>query len=561
MFAAMMPRSAAWIASLFVALTVAAALCMQNESANGERWWSVREVRAQNPTMNLPSGSVFTYWAFSSSSTTPLAATQVRTTNGRVVSLPSNFITYESTNIPCQGPFDGGLNPNADLGSRPQIEHTSSTTVTGSSVAFWVYISDYEFSKTPQEFFAREVTATSSFDLRMGMLRSSGSPAVEGYNMFCTGQGITTTANVPNSPVNACVFAGVVPVQVWTHIGIKMTRNASAYPRIYINGALQNLVYSAGAFVSGPSFNSATPGFFLGRSTLNDNAMNGLLRNLVTTVGVFSDADFAYLGSSNNVINTASECDPVTYCAAKGNTPSRCYALRSQCRYNFESQTCLAGPPSTCAQFETDTVGCSANPQCTVQNYNGNKCANRCNLLSNQECVGTVPIRQDCRLNYTSMLCYESTAYIDGCSNQISGTSCRNVGCYFDPYLQNCFVSQTQFKQVFPCSYFSQRSDTACSDESCVQLADRTCVNAVTTSNTADNSTSINYARKIFFLNPRIVPNTLRFQLTIAVPFATSATPRDAWPFNPSWPIFQVLFPVSNIGAYAKIVNPLCRSV
>lgn len=255
-------------------------------------------------------------------------------------------------------------------------------------------------------------------------------------------------------------------------------------------------------------------------------------------------------------------CDAQSFCVAKGNTAQRCYALRAQCDWDPVANICNAGPPPTCASLDQDTVGCAARSECTVQGYNNNQCADACAQLTAQRCVGTVPIRQDCRLNYTANAfnCYASTAYIDGCSNQIAGSSCTASGCYFDPYLQNCFLTQTQFKTVFPCSYFAQRSDNACSDESCVKLADNSCVNSVTTANSADNSTSINYARKIFFLNPRVLPNSQTFQLTIGVPFATSATPQNAWPYNPSWPIFKILFPVTNVGAYAKQVVPQCSS-
>lgn len=197
-----------------------------------------------------------------------------------------------------------------------------------------------------------------------------------------------------------------------------------------------------------------------------------------------------------------------------------------------------------------------------MQTYNNNQCAGRCGVLTPQQCVGSQPIRRDCRLNYTSTpdVCYPSTANIDGCSNQISGASCTGVGCYFDPYVQNCFVSQTQFKSVFPCDYFSDRNDGACAAESCVLLADNSCVEAVTTANTADNSTSINFARKILFQNPRVIPNSQTFEVLIGVPFATSATPRDAWPLNPSWPVFQILFPVTSIPNFAMQVNPQCSS-
>lgn len=527
---------------------------------------SARGVAAQNPTVALPSGSSYTYFSLAASAATPLAPTQFVTTNGQIVSPPGNAFTVQPTNIPCQAPFNEGLVPNFNANS-PEIKLTSATAVTGSNVAMWVFLRDFSYPSGAVEFMSRDLagTASGNFDFRMGLLATSGSLAVDGANVFCVGQGVMTTASTNNSPVNACIGPNLIPLQTWVHVGVKMTRNNSVYPRIYINGVLQTNVFQAGAIVNGPSFTSNSVGFYLGGSYTGTNLMNGHIRNVFTSAGVFTDADFAYLGNQNNVVKTSTVCDPNTYCPAKGNTRANCFTLRSQCHYNETVSTCQGSAPASCAQFVDDTVGCAAQPNCVIQGYNGNRCATKCSLLSPQDCVGSFPARQECRLNYTSspQQCYASTANVDGCAGSANSTTCNSTACFFDPYELNCFTSLNQANSVFNCKFWSDMyssSSGACQYHGCVLSPSGLCIQAVATGNTADNSTSINYSRLIQFLNPQVLPSSQIFQVTVAVPFASSSRPDTAWPLSPAWPTISVLFPVTSIGSYVRTFRPSCNT-
>ena len=290
----------------------------------------IAPVAAQNPTMNLPSGAAYTYFSLAATATTPVAQTSNNQITGQITNTAYNSIQYRTTAIPCQQPFAGGVDPNvnngrleADYGALPLFQ-----LVTGSSAAMWVFLADYDFPSAAQEFFARDIATSPSnaLDFRVGMLRSSLANGV--FDQFCLGQGVSATAGAPNSPPAVCLAGGAVPLQTWTHVGVKMSRDSSFVPRIYLNGVFQTPAFTTGGFINGPSFTSASSGFFIGKSWNNLNPLNGHLRNLVTSSGIFSDADFAYLGNRANVVNTAVACDPNTYCPAKGNTIARCYPLR-----------------------------------------------------------------------------------------------------------------------------------------------------------------------------------------------------------------------------------------
>ena len=173
----------------------------------------------------------------------------------------------------------------------------------------------------------------------------------------------------------------------------------------------------------------------------------------------------------------------------------------SQCHYNATTSVCEGGPPTTCNSYYNDTVGCPT-ANCIVQTYANNQCAPKCNLLAPQECVGLVPIRQDCRLNYTSSpkQCYSSTDNIDNCSNAVNQATCNPATCVFDQYEQNCFTSLTQVNTVFSCQWWADNfpsNSGACQYHGCIQTPSGSCISAVVTGNTLDNSTSVNYAQQV----------------------------------------------------------------
>lgn len=183
-------------------------------------------------------------------------------------------------------------------------------------------------------------------------------------------------------------------------------------------------------------------------------------------------------------------------------------------------------------------------------------------------CVSSSPIRQDCRLNYTSLTCTKAgpAALEDGCSNKYTATTCNSApnDCVYDPYLNgNCFASMSNIMKVFDCSYWSATEAANCNYHPCLYLtASSACDSIVTTGNTGDNSTSFNFANVINFLNPIVAPGTTIFNVTISTPFALPSNPSNGiWPYDINWSQIQILFPVQNVASYATQVNPQCSTL
>lgn len=261
---------------------------------------------------------------------------------------------------------------------------------------------------------------------------------------------------------------------------------------------------------------------------------------------------------SNNYLLVCLLLIPLT-----GRTIQSCYTNRASCRWT--GTACVSGAPATCAQFLTDTQGCSGSSfGCTVQTYNGNLCADSCPRLTAQKCVGTFPVREDCRLNYNTLTCQvASPALNDGCAGSKNEAACNSTSCLFDPFVLNCFRNASQINVVFPCSYWTNFNspNTACGYHSCVLLSSATCTTVFTTSNTLDNSTYTNYAQKVTFSSATILASTNEYRLTITVPFALSSRPNVEWPLSPSWPQIQVLFPAADVASYADRYSPQCSTL
>jgi hypothetical protein len=140
---------------------------------------------------------------------------------------------------------------------------------------------------------------------------------------------------------------------------------------------------------------------------------------------------------------------------------SQCYGHADGCHWT--GTTCAYGAPATCEEMYRDTVTCSQNSAtCIIQTYNNNRCATRCPYITGTACVGSTPIRQDCRYNYATNTCYESTANIDGCSNAATITQCNTTRCVADPFVNNCFASMQQINQVFPCRLVNTDTPSDC---------------------------------------------------------------------------------------------------
>lgn len=239
-----------------------------------------------------------------------------------------------------------------------------------------------------------------------------------------------------------------------------------------------------------------------------------------------------------------------------GLSQANCYLNRRGCRWS--GSTCLQGAPSTCAQFLTDTVGCTANSNCTLWTNNGNLCTDACNRITPQVCVGSFPVRTHCRLDFTSLACYATTDS-DVCYSHPNEATCPSATCFFDPYAKNCFHSIEETAKAFPCTHWSTFTNTpACSYHGCVLLNSNACSTSISTANTLDNSTSINYAQKVVISGSTILPSSTTLRTTIGIPFATSSQPNKLWPTSPSWPNVVISNPAANIGAFIASMPSQC---
>lgn len=210
-----------------------------------------------------------------------------------------------------------------------------------------------------------------------------------------------------------------------------------------------------------------------------------------------------------------------------------------------------------------DTTGCAGNSSCAIWTNNDSYCTDACYRLTAQQCVGTSPVRTDCRLNFTSMLCY-STGTTDTCLSKATSSACTPGTCLWDPYVDNCFYNIAQTKQVFPCSYWTSFPiASACQYHGCALVNSGQCINAVSSGSTIDNSTIANYAQTIAYTSATVLANTQTLRLTIETPFAQSSRIRFDWPTSPAWPGFaimpQLMFLPYEIGTTNK--TNLCTSL
>ncbi len=238
-----------------------------------------------------------------------------------------------------------------------------------------------------------------------------------------------------------------------------------------------------------------------------------------------------------------------------GQQEQTCYNNRATCHWVAPS-TCTNGAPTNCAQYMWDQWGCYISSfNCNNMPNNGYLCGNACATLTAQQCVGSVPVRSECRYGFTNSSCY----YMDTraqCLSQPNAGVCNSTNCLFDPYINNCFDAMWQVNQVFPCSYWT--SSTPCNYHGCLWINNAACVSVVTSANTLDNSTTINYAQKVTYTNPTVVTNTQRLRVTINVPFGVSSRPSMPWPQSPSWPQILILKPVDRVANYITGMSSNC---
>lgn len=239
-----------------------------------------------------------------------------------------------------------------------------------------------------------------------------------------------------------------------------------------------------------------------------------------------------------------------------GLSQANCYLNRRGCHWS--GSTCLQGAPSTCAQYLTDSVGCTANSNCTVWTNNGNLCTDACDKITPQLCVGSTPVRTHCRLDFNTQTCSAAVG-TDLCLSKPSQATCNSTTCLWDPHVSNCFYNLTQANTVFSCTYWNSISSVDdCVYHGCVLLNNNQCGGSISTSNTADNSSTINFAQKIQYLSPAFIPASESIRVSVSVPFATNSRPNKIWPLSPPWPNIVVSDPLLNIGAIMSSINTNC---
>ena len=118
-----------------------------------------------------------------------------------------------------------------------------------------------------------------------------------------------------------------------------------------------------------------------------------------------------------------------------------------------------------------------------------------------------------CRWNSTTSKC---ATYTTGtCEVQTNQVSCAAIGCFYDTYLQQCYVSLSEVVSINPCSTWSSfpLPNTACAFHGCSLNAAGTVCGAPSTG----GSNVTNYALNIYasFVNPNVGLNSFAFNVQV----------------------------------------------
>lgn len=196
--------------------------------------------------------------------------------------------------------------------------------------------------------------------------------------------------------------------------------------------------------------------------------------------------------------------------------------------------------------------------------------AQRCPLNSPQQCLdhspaplgGQRPDLSGCFYNYAYAQCFGAESAPDSCQAQTTSVNCENAGCFYDVALSQCFASLAQANSVFECGYFSslvgpEGENPACAEHGCAyDSLSRTCFAPLYEGNNTQSQYS-EYSSTVFFENPRVLANSLTFEVDVRVPFVYSSQTS----VSPSWPIIQILSDASErLQEYSSENSPTCST-
>jgi hypothetical protein len=146
--------------------------------------------------------------------------------------------------------------------------------------------------------------------------------------------------------------------------------------------------------------------------------------------------------------------------------------------------------------------------------------AQSCSSYSAIDCLRQ---KNSCNINYLSTppLC-QSGKSNDGCSDLTSSASCSAAFCFWDPFINNCFVTQYQVSQLYNCSTWTSSSSSgslSCSFHGCsINPVNNLCVPYFTPNRTDQSNIVLSYTNSVQWANPVVLPNSLLFQVQAIVP-------------------------------------------
>ena len=104
---------------------------------------------------------------------------------------------------------------------------------------------------------------------------------------------------------------------------------------------------------------------------------------------------------------------------------------------------------------------------CCVVPLSLTEASSPCGTTNITDCLLLQDSQQLCSINYTSPpSCSDSAPATGSCASFNTSTTCHSDNCYWDAYVDACFVAVSQVNQLFSCSYWTGDAG-ACTAHGC----------------------------------------------------------------------------------------------
>jgi len=205
-----------------------------------------------------------------------------------------------------------------------------------------------------------------------------------------------------------------------------------------------------------------------------------------------------------------------------------CYAQRTQCSFSMSTYSCVDGAPASCVAYESDKIGCNTTSFHPTFNCSFSTASNTClpapvvcsTVLTQPSCNQQVT----CAWNATKGVCFAFA--LTQCAQQLSVVPCSAIGCYWDSFLNLCYVSLSEVNTQYACGTWTSYpvGSGACVAHGCSLLSDG--ITCVTSGTGGGNITGVTTQFLGSFVNPNVLPNSFNFQVQVWLP--------NNLPINPS---------------------------